>query len=111
MQELKLFQKTDTLHQARWWEPEPDGRISNAVLILHNSSKRQCGRNIWRNSLRNRTALRTLETRRDCVSHNLGLRRCGFRPYATQTAFGNRLAADLNWQFPAALRSLRLRGV
>src|ERR1700730_6831595 len=32
MQELKLFQKTDTLHQARWWEPEPDSRVSNAVL-------------------------------------------------------------------------------
>ena len=35
MQELKLFQKTDTLHEARWWEPEPDGRVHCYLCPRH----------------------------------------------------------------------------
>ena len=35
MQELKLFQKTDTLHEARWWEPEPGGRVHCYLCPRH----------------------------------------------------------------------------
>ena len=27
MQELTIFQKTEALHEARWWEPTPEGRV------------------------------------------------------------------------------------
>jgi hypothetical protein len=27
MQDLKILQETESLHEARWWESMPDGRI------------------------------------------------------------------------------------
>jgi hypothetical protein len=27
MQDLKILQKTESLHEARWWEPMSDGRV------------------------------------------------------------------------------------
>jgi pyruvate formate lyase activating enzyme len=35
MSELKLFQKTETLHEARWWEPEPSGKVHCYLCPRH----------------------------------------------------------------------------
>jgi pyruvate formate lyase activating enzyme len=35
MQELKRFQKTETLHNARWWESLPDGRVHCFLCPRH----------------------------------------------------------------------------
>jgi pyruvate formate lyase activating enzyme len=35
MNELKLFQKTETLHEGRWWEPMPDGRVHCYLCPRH----------------------------------------------------------------------------
>ncbi len=35
MQELRIFQKTDSLHEARWWEPEPGGRVHCYLCPRH----------------------------------------------------------------------------
>jgi pyruvate formate lyase activating enzyme len=35
MQELKIFQKTESLHQARWWETMPDGRLHCYLCPRH----------------------------------------------------------------------------
>jgi pyruvate formate lyase activating enzyme len=35
MQDLKIFQKTETLHEARWWEPEPGGRVHCYLCPRH----------------------------------------------------------------------------
>ncbi|HUK53583.1 MAG TPA: AmmeMemoRadiSam system radical SAM enzyme [Candidatus Binatia bacterium] len=35
MQDLKLFQKTAALHEARWWEPEPGGRVHCYLCPRH----------------------------------------------------------------------------
>ncbi len=35
MKELKILQKTDTLHEARWWEPEPNGRVHCYLCPRH----------------------------------------------------------------------------
>ena len=35
MQELKIFQKTEALHEARWWEAEPDGRVHCYLCPRH----------------------------------------------------------------------------
>jgi pyruvate formate lyase activating enzyme len=35
MKELKILQKTETLHEARWWEPEPNGRIHCYLCPRH----------------------------------------------------------------------------
>ena len=35
MQELKIFQKTEAVHEARWWETEPDGRVHCYLCPRH----------------------------------------------------------------------------
>ena len=35
MQELKIFQKTEALHEARWWEPMSDGRVHCYLCPRH----------------------------------------------------------------------------
>jgi len=35
MQELKVFQKTESLHEARWWETMPDGRVHCFLCPRH----------------------------------------------------------------------------
>ncbi len=35
MQELKVLQKTATLHEARWWEPEPGGKVHCYLCPRH----------------------------------------------------------------------------
>ncbi|HEV7966296.1 MAG TPA: AmmeMemoRadiSam system radical SAM enzyme [Candidatus Acidoferrales bacterium] len=35
MNELKLFQKTESLHEGRWWEPTPDGRVHCYLCPRH----------------------------------------------------------------------------
>ena len=35
MSELKIFQKTETLHEARWWEPEPGGKAHCYLCPRH----------------------------------------------------------------------------
>ena len=35
MSELKILQKTETLHEAQWWEPEPGGRIHCYLCPRH----------------------------------------------------------------------------
>ena len=35
MQDLKLFQKTETLHEARWWEPEAANRVHCYLCPRH----------------------------------------------------------------------------
>jgi len=35
MQDLKIFQKTETLYEARWWEPEPDNRVHCYLCPRH----------------------------------------------------------------------------
>ena len=35
MQELKLFQKTESLHEGRWWEPMSDGRVHCYLCPRH----------------------------------------------------------------------------
>ena len=35
MTQLKVLQKTDTLHEARWWEPEPNGRAHCYLCPRH----------------------------------------------------------------------------
>ncbi|MCL6566439.1 MAG: AmmeMemoRadiSam system radical SAM enzyme [Acidobacteriia bacterium] len=35
MQELKILQKTATLHEARWWEPEPGGKVHCYLCPRH----------------------------------------------------------------------------
>src|SRR5258708_26136465 len=35
MEELKVLQKTEKLHEARWWEPEADGRVHCFLCPRH----------------------------------------------------------------------------
>jgi pyruvate formate lyase activating enzyme len=35
MNELKIFQKTESLHEGRWWEPMPDGRVHCYLCPRH----------------------------------------------------------------------------
>ncbi|HVA95343.1 MAG TPA: AmmeMemoRadiSam system radical SAM enzyme [Candidatus Dormibacteraeota bacterium] len=35
MNELKIFQKTESLHEARWWESMPDGRVHCYLCPRH----------------------------------------------------------------------------
>jgi pyruvate formate lyase activating enzyme len=35
MQELKIYQKTEALHEARWWEPMPGGRVHCYLCPRH----------------------------------------------------------------------------
>jgi pyruvate formate lyase activating enzyme len=35
MQELHILQKTESLHEARWWEPEPAGRVHCYLCPRH----------------------------------------------------------------------------
>jgi len=35
MNELKIFQKTQSLHEGRWWEPMPDGRVHCFLCPRH----------------------------------------------------------------------------
>ena len=35
MNELKIFQKTESLHEGRWWEPLPDGRVHCYLCPRH----------------------------------------------------------------------------
>src|SRR5258706_13165929 len=35
MQELKIFQSTAGLHEARWWEPMPEGRVHCYLCPRH----------------------------------------------------------------------------
>ncbi len=35
MSQLKILQKTDTLHEARWWEPEANGRVHCYLCPRH----------------------------------------------------------------------------
>jgi len=35
MRELHILQKTETLHEARWWEPEPGGRVHCYLCPRH----------------------------------------------------------------------------
>jgi pyruvate formate lyase activating enzyme len=35
MKDLKVLQKTETLHEARWWEPEPNGRVHCYLCPRH----------------------------------------------------------------------------
>ena len=35
MNELKLFQKTESLHEGRWWEATPDGRVHCFLCPRH----------------------------------------------------------------------------
>lgn len=35
MQDLKILQKTETLHEARWWEPEPGGKVHCYLCPRH----------------------------------------------------------------------------
>src|SRR5262249_58261405 len=35
VKELQVLQKTDTLHQARWWETEADGRVHCYLCPRH----------------------------------------------------------------------------
>jgi pyruvate formate lyase activating enzyme len=35
MQELRILQKTETLHEARWWERDPDGRVHCYLCPRH----------------------------------------------------------------------------
>jgi pyruvate formate lyase activating enzyme len=35
MTQLKILQKTDTLHEARWWEPEANGRAHCYLCPRH----------------------------------------------------------------------------
>jgi len=35
MEELKILQKTEHLHEARWWEAEPDGRVHCYLCPRH----------------------------------------------------------------------------
>ena len=35
MQDLKIFQKQRELHEARWWEPEPNGRVHCYLCPRH----------------------------------------------------------------------------
>src|SRR2546421_12491932 len=35
MEELKILQKTEQLHEARWWEAEPNGRVHCYLCPRH----------------------------------------------------------------------------
>ncbi len=35
MEELRIFQKTESLHEARWWNPEPAGRVHCYLCPRH----------------------------------------------------------------------------
>jgi len=35
MHDLKIFQKTESLHEGRWWEPLPDGRVHCYLCPRH----------------------------------------------------------------------------
>src|ERR1700693_3650428 len=35
MNGLKIFQKTESLHEGRWWEPMPDGRVHCYLCPRH----------------------------------------------------------------------------
>jgi len=35
MHELKIFQKTESLHEGRWWEPMPEGRVHCYLCPRH----------------------------------------------------------------------------
>jgi len=35
MQDLKIFQKSETLHEGRWWEPEPGGKVHCYLCPRH----------------------------------------------------------------------------
>ncbi|HEY4816410.1 MAG TPA: hypothetical protein VIH67_03215, partial [Candidatus Acidoferrum sp.] len=35
MSQLKILQKTETLHEARWWEPEANGRVHCYLCPRH----------------------------------------------------------------------------
>ncbi len=35
MQDLKIFQKTEALHEGRWWEPEPAGKVHCYLCPRH----------------------------------------------------------------------------
>ncbi|MGH9683508.1 MAG: AmmeMemoRadiSam system radical SAM enzyme [Candidatus Acidiferrales bacterium] len=35
MQELKVLEKSETLHEARWWEPEPGGKVHCYLCPRH----------------------------------------------------------------------------
>ena len=44
MQELRIFQKTESLHEARWWEAEPGGRVHCYLCPRHcHIGDGQCG--------------------------------------------------------------------